>query len=224
MSRTIAIREQAGKPQPIAPQANVVAKLAERFGTLAPIVARRNSYTVQNALRDWFPLRLGDEERARRRLERLPERDMLQEQLDALRAAVWTPASDAEARLIVATMLDAIPAAKSGATVTYIDSLVDALANADGEYDEHGFKHYQGWRGFSCWVLFDTARRVIATATFTPSVAEVLTKARAIRLDYWRAFHATDKLLGFRLDAEDIIAMAEAGDDGGDYDPDCIPF
>ncbi len=224
MSRAIARREQSEAPQPITPAGNIVAKLAERFGNLEPIVARRNSQMVQSALRKWFPLRKGDDEKAKKRLAVLPEMLDLQSQLDSLWYAVWKPATEAEARLIVATMLEAIPAARTGATPTFIDGMIDALATVDTGFDDEGFSNYQGFRGFSCHVLFGVARHMISTSKFTPATSEILAAARKIRMNYWFAFHATDKLMGFRADAEDLLAIASAEVEGGESDGDDIPF
>ncbi len=211
MNRAVSTQSQPAQPTIIAPQGNVVAKLRERFGNLGPLVARRNSQVVKDALREWHPLRAGDEEKARYRLSRIPDRLTLHDQLNELWAAVWLPAQEVEARLIVATMLEAIPAAKASANATYIDAMTDALASADGEFDDDGCRHYQRWHGFGCAVLFDMMRKTIAISTFTPSTAEVLATARAIRLNYWRAFETTDRLIALRLNAEEIIG--EASDD-----------
>lgn len=194
-------------PQPVpsvTPRGNVLAQLDKRFGALVPIVARRSSERVIGELQSWTRLSAqfpAHEERARKRLAVIPDRGTLCNQADALRAAIWSKASEPESRLIVATMLEAIPAARDKTSPAHIDAIVYTLSHADEDEPDNSL----GFAGFSCTVMFVLARRVIAKHTFTPSAAELLEIARAVRLDHWRALQTTNKLLEFCGNAEEVI-------------------
>jgi hypothetical protein len=213
----------------LAPGKTPIAVLHDRFGGVAQLVARRNKVVVTNWLcsvgefdgplvrqePDWC------RSRALAMLEKLPGREVLGEQHEALREAVYEPASETEARAILGLMLEGIPAAASGATVAYGDALAFAVCHVDDDRDPDEFPK---WRGFSGAVLFATVRRIWEKSTFTPSIAEVLEIARKVRAEHYAAFSTTNRLLALRMNAEDVVADTEPVAVDACADPDAIPF
>ncbi|MGD9543548.1 MAG: hypothetical protein AB7U86_05140 [Methylocystis sp.] len=162
-----------------------------------------------------------DRERALGRLEKIPSRELLEEQHEALRAALYEPASEREARAILGLMLEGIPAAASGATQSYGDALAFAVIHADDDRDPETYPH---WRGFSAAVLFAATRRIWTTTTFTPSIAEVIKTAREVRADYYAALARTNRLLELRANARDVIADTRRWIGADDLHEDDEPF
>lgn len=221
MSRPVHLtRADARHSAPVAaqPARNLVAAIFERHGDLEPLVARRSGLNFSRVCE----LRggLDDMPRAYERLEKIPTAEALSSDLASLRAALFEPASETDLRLIVSTMLEAIPAAKAQATAVYIDAVVWALQHADDARAEIDFPHYQG---FSARVLATVTRRIWFKNTFAPSIAELLATARDVRAEYWSAFGATNRLLALRRNAEAIIA-ALPPPSVADGDADRIPF
>lgn len=206
------------------PKKSAVAVMQERFATVAPLVTRRNSERTADAIRSMVDLSgrfPDDRERALARLEKIPGRYELEEQREQLRLAVYVPATEVEARAILGLMLEGIPAAASGATVGYGDALAFSIAHADDDRDPEQFPRY---RGFSAAVLFATARRLWATPTFTPSIAEVLEVARKVRAEHYAAFATTNRLLDLRFNAEGVVEDTNPVEEDMAYDHATIPF
>jgi len=199
-------------------QKSALAVLQDSFGDLPQLVARRNSGYVVSGVRSMCELSAhvpGHRERALERLKRIPCRGAIEGQREALRVAVYEPASEIETRAILGLMLEGIPAAASGATAGYGDWLAHSIIHADDERDPDEFPLY---RGFSAAVLFATAQRVVKSSTFTPSIAEVLGPAQKVRAEYFAALSTTIRLRDLRLNAEEVAGYLEP-EDAADSEP-----
>lgn len=220
MTRAVRIPRAEIQPpsQPSAPS-NVVKAIFNRHGDLEPLVTRRNGIKNIDRIVD---LRGGEDDRDRAldRLERLPSADTLATERAALQNALFEPASEPELRIIVSTMLEAIPAAKAQATAAYIDAVVWSLQHVDDDRDERSFPRYCG---FSARVMATVTRRIWFKNTFAPSIAELLSAAREVRAEYWAAYGATNRLIGLRRNAEALLAALPPPQAVGGQ-PDDIPF
>ncbi|CAJ0885250.1 hypothetical protein AMST5_03598 [freshwater sediment metagenome] len=198
--------------------------LHEKFGPIANLVTRRNGERVLTALREMVEIRgcsPEDRPRALLRLDRLPPLAELDEQRHALRVAIYDPATEAEIRSVMGLMLEQIPAAATGATPAYGDGLTFELMHADDERDPDRVPRF---RGFSAAVLFATSRRIVQTATFTPTTAEVLRTAQTVRSEYFAALGATNRLIALVENAQGVVEDTEPLETTEGQSGDEIPF
>lgn len=94
----------------------------------------------------------------------------------AVREAAFGETNPVAARALFGLMLDAIPAARNINAATYIDALTATLlSDPEVERGENG-PHTRG--GFTPVVLAAAMREIWRTATFAPSIAEVLEACR----------------------------------------------
>ena len=152
-----------------------------------------------------FPKLLGGVEGrvgALRRLATLPSAEILGADREILRAAVWMPASEQVVRQVVAVMLEAIPAAATGANSTYADALVHTILTFRVE-------HPPRFKGPSGPVLWLAAKRIWATATFTPSIAEVVAAVETEVIKTYNRFAKVNAAWNARADAERLIEQTE---------------
>jgi hypothetical protein len=201
---------------------NVVEKVFDRFGDLAPVVARRTN--AAHAIRRIFPLKGWSEQHratALKRIERIPSLDVLKHDAQRLHAAIFSAATEAETRLVVGVMLDGLPAANSQLSVGYIDAMVMSLVHAD---DCLSSDDWPNFKGFSGHVLAGVALKIWATSKFAPAVSEILAIARETRAEFWRALKLTERLIEIRENAEDIEAITNPDLSNLPDDPDELPF
>lgn len=200
----------------------VMTALSERFKTVHNIAVVRTSEKVQQFLIGKSPLTIDmrNIDRARAWDERIPSRDVLSTQRDLLVNAVYDRATEAEVRLICATLLDSIPNARNAASAGFIENLVFAISHVDDD-------HHNDWSpgsGFSFAVLYTAARRIMSVCLFCPSIGEVIEASRKARCEFWIALRNTNKLLDLRLSAEDVIELVDPPElNDCDPDPDSVP-
>ncbi|PPD09755.1 MAG: hypothetical protein CTY36_02720 [Methylocystis sp.] len=201
---------------------NVVEKVFDRFGDLAPVVVRRAA--AAHAINRMFPIRGWSEQHratALKRIERIPSLDVLKHDAQRLHAAIFSAATEAETRLVVGVMLDGLPAASSQISVGYIDAIVVSILHAD---DDRSSGDYPEFKGFSSHVLVGVARKLWDEQKFAPAISEFLAIAREKRAEFWRALQLTERLIEIRENAEDIEAITNPDLSNLPEDPDELPF
>ncbi len=220
MSRVAARAKSAPvSPMIVGPSSrNVVADTFDRFGELEPLVTRRLS--TSKKLGGLAELRAveADRQRAVRRLQALPCAGSLRADLNALSAAVYEAAEETTLRFLVATLIEAIPAAGAQMTEVYIDGLVWSLAHVDDDRDPDDTPRY---RGFSGNVLAAAVRKLWQTCRFAPSIEETIKAACAARSRYFEALAVTNRLMRLHSNAVGVIAQLDYDPEA---DPDAIPF
>ena len=131
--------------------------------------------------------------------------------------ATFSAAPERELRVIIGVMLEMIQKSKDSSTI-WIDGLVMFIQRVDDDQPDDAFPEF---RGVSAPVMALAAQRVVEVQKYKLEISEVLAAARAARLDFWRAWRATGRLIALRDDAEDVIAITS---DDSAADPDHIPF
>jgi len=201
-----------------APVPNIVATIFNRYGGLEPMVTRRNLQSFK--IREMHELR-GYSKRnhaiALDRLKRIPPLDDLRRDIEGLTTAAFGRAPEPEARLIIATMLEALPTAGAQCSATFIDAIIDTVDHYDDDR-EYGPR----FNGFSCEVLASTTRKVWKQHKFPPAIAELMEILCKTRLEYWYAIGLTEHLIALRDDAEDMVAIMS--NDPPPADAEGIPF
>ncbi len=207
-------------PLPRAAGSSMLARLFSEFLDLEPLVVKRTSGRNASVIKEALPIqwdRPNARERALARVEGMPSRAELTDDLRRLRAAVnGEPATPLQIKMLVAALLDGIPAARSHGDGVE-DAIVCTLQYAEDDHDESEPNAF----GFSARVLAAAVRELLAKHTFTPSAAEVLAAAKGQLERYWRALAATNKVLELRLNAEDVVAITDPN--APESDPD-MPF
>ena len=215
---TIEPADARREQQPSRPQhGNVVKAMFQRFGNLDPIVARRMATAPKiDGLIELKPT-LEDRARAIDRDSNLPTLDALTGDLGLIDTAIFDRASESDLRVLIATMLEAMPAAQSQATPTYIDALVWWLEHIDDDRKPEDFPKFSGLSGH---VVTSTIRSIWATSTFAPSIEQVLKAVQDTRARYWHARCVTTRLITLRRNVEAVLDAT----DGHRGDDDDIPF
>lgn len=177
-----------------------------------PAVVRRfmnAPYIVQGcpAVREraWRNLTTEHRARAERRLSLIQDRKTLQRQCDDLHDAVFRSATEGEAEVIFAAMLDGLQAARDDVTTPIAAYLVTLSYAHDGD-DDNGLRN-----AFSTRVLASAAVRIWSRHGYSkaPLPSEVLEAARAARGGYLTAFTVANRALELRLEAESVIDFFE---------------
>ena len=157
-------------------------------------------------------------DRAKSIIARFPNLPDLRQKQLALEDAVTQRASEIETAPVIAGMLGAIPTAAKNASPSYVEAL---LTEATAEEDDLDAITYMGSKGFSLPVIMLTAREIVRTKTFAPSVAEFSATARKVRRDLRDAWCVTRHLVMRREEAAAIVRIIE---DPLPDDPNELPF
>lgn len=195
---------------------NVVSKLFASVNLENEVAANQNLLVENYRLRSGGTAAAED---ATRRLARMPSRDQLQTREKAFSDALVKRADERQIRFIIATMLEAIPAAASQVTAAYIDAMVWSIEHADDDRDPTD--RMLPPRGFSPHVLVGAVREIWMQSRFAPSIAEFVGTARAVRERYYHAWITVRRHLILIDNAERIIAKAPKG---LSVDKEHIPF
>lgn len=190
--------EQSGGAVVAQQQPSAIVAIRERFLAPAKLLADLGPHL--DMLPGMHPLSTEDAEAIRRNTEvarrwrtELPAWSKIRTACELFREAVHKPADLKEATFIIATMLDAYPVARVGSFQTYVDAMLWASEDEDGNLP------------FSSVVIALAARDCVRTCKFTPTAAEMIGFATEHRRKFYEAIERAERLRDMRYSAEFIL-------------------
>jgi hypothetical protein len=109
------------------------------------------------------------------------DRDTLRNQVASLQEATVGATDPRAARVLFGMMLDAIPAARNIEGASYVDALVAVVLSEPVEEWDNNEQSRIPRRGFTAPVLASAVREIWRTATFAPSIPEIMEVLRKER-------------------------------------------
>lgn len=140
----------------------------------------------------WRAQRIGD----KFEILQAHEPEKVRVQLAFLRQAAFGETNPVAVRAMFALMLDAVPAAKNFDSATYVDALVSMIVGEPSVEKIHkDLPRTREVGGFTNIVVARAVRRIWRTATFTPSIAEVLLALREERENLHNTIATAERFL-----------------------------
>lgn len=175
-----------------------IAQLAIEFNDLRRQTGWQGQMLHPPMLRHFQPSTLEERDRAlaflRQTQDHQPEPERLQALLERVNGAITEGFNDRRVRMIIGAMIDAFPNARPHAPEVYVESLIDNLGSDEA---------VTAAVAMAC-------NDIIRTATFLPSISEVLekTKSNQRSLSIWQSGFGRAAVWSGR--AEEAIAWLEA--------------
>ena len=164
-------------------------------------------------------------QRARKRLDHLPELVHLNALEKKLVEVLKTKADENVIAVLCGMMLDAFKAKTTDGTETFIDLLTLQIDEA-GSRDQFGNER-RGQRnefeGYSPEIIAAAIRMAIDAGPFAPSISEFLSYLEKARFEFWAALTRAQKLQELRQDAEFVVGYITKEPDARDLNDD-IPW